>query len=55
MAQVPWGDVQTAESTATITDVLVEADWPPGVNATYSISDFTFDTYSLSFFGNHWH
>jgi len=55
MAQVPWGDVQSAESTATITDVLVEADWPPGVNATYSISDFTFDTYSLSFFGNHWH
>jgi hypothetical protein len=55
MAQVPWGDVQTAESTAKITDVLVEADWPPGVNATYSISDFTFDTYSLSFFGNHWH
>jgi hypothetical protein len=45
MAQVPWADVKAAESTATMTDVLVEADWPPGVNATYSISDFSFDGY----------
>ena len=55
MAQVPWGDVQTAESTATITDVLVEADWPPGVIATYNIGAFNFDGYVLSDFGNHWH
>jgi hypothetical protein len=55
MAQVPWNDVKAAESTATMTDVLVEADFPPGVNATYNISDFSFDGYNLSFFGNHWH
>lgn len=55
MAQVPWSDIQTAEGSAAITDVLVEADWPPGVSATYSISDFSFDGYALSFFGNHFH
>jgi hypothetical protein len=53
MAQVPWGDIQTAEGSATVTDVLVEADFPPGVSATYNISDFNFDGYDLSFFGNH--
>jgi len=55
MAQVPWADVTAAEGTAKVTDVLVEADWPPGVSATYTISDFSFDGYNLNFFGNHWH
>jgi hypothetical protein len=53
MAFVPWADVQTAEGSAKVTDVLIEADSNPG--DTYNISAFNFDGFNLSFFGNHWH
>jgi hypothetical protein len=43
---VTWAQVQAAEGTATITDALVEADFP--TNHTYSIADFTFDNYGPS-------
>jgi hypothetical protein len=43
-----WGDIQNAEGSATVTDALIEVDFP--ANATYNITDFTFDGYSLSFF-----
>jgi hypothetical protein len=55
MAQVPWGDVQTAEGTAKVTDVLVEADGGQSDGTTDVITDFNFDGYDLSFFGNHFH
>jgi hypothetical protein len=55
MAQVPWGDVQTAEGSATITDVLIEADGGQSDGTTDVITDFNFDGYDLSFFGNHFH
>jgi hypothetical protein len=45
-AFVPWSEVQTVEGGATITDALVEADFP--TNHTYSIADFTFDNYGPS-------
>jgi len=47
MAFVSWADVQNAEGSATVTDVLIEADFPP-TNYTYSILDFTFDNYGPS-------
>jgi hypothetical protein len=46
MAFVSWADVQNAEGSATVTDVLIEADFP--ANFTYSISDFQFDGYHPS-------
>jgi hypothetical protein len=45
-AFVTWDDVQTAEGSATITDVVIEADFP--TDYTYSISDFSFDGYGPS-------
>ena len=46
MSFVSWPQVQAAEGSATITDVLIEADFP--TNYTYSILNFTFDNYGPS-------
>jgi hypothetical protein len=43
-----WTDVQTAEGSATVTNAVVEADWPPSSSAV--IDDFTYDGYQLSDF-----
>jgi hypothetical protein len=43
MSFVSWAQVQAAEGSATITDALIEADFP--TNYTYSIADFTYDNY----------
>ena len=48
MSHVSWGAIQFAEAGKTVTDALIEADFP--ANATYNVTDFTFDSYSLSFF-----
>jgi hypothetical protein len=43
MSFVSWAQVQAAEGGATITDALIEADFP--TNHTYSIANFTYDNY----------
>jgi hypothetical protein len=48
MSNVTWSAIQGAETGQTVTDALIEADFP--ANATYNVTDFTFDGYSLSFF-----
>jgi hypothetical protein len=48
MSFVSWAQVQTAEGGATITDALIEADFP--TNHTYTIADFTYDGYVPSNF-----
>jgi hypothetical protein len=48
MSNVMWSAIQGAETGRTVTDALIEADFP--ANATYNITDFMFDGYPLSFF-----
>jgi hypothetical protein len=48
MSNVTWSAIQGAETGQTVTDALIDADFP--ANATYNVTDFTFDGYSLSFF-----
>jgi hypothetical protein len=48
MSHVSWSAIKSAETGETVTDALIDADFP--ANATYNIIDFTFDSYSLSFF-----
>jgi hypothetical protein len=55
MAQVPWSDVLTAEGSAAITDVLIEADGGQSDGTTDVISAFNFDLYDLNDFTNHYH
>jgi hypothetical protein len=50
-----WGDIQTAEGSATVIDAAIEVDFGLSPPDTYSITGFNFDTYDLSFFGNHWY
>jgi hypothetical protein len=50
---VSWADVLSVEGSATVTDVLIEADSNPG--DTYHISSFSFDGYVLDDFTNHFH
>jgi hypothetical protein len=45
-----WTDLQSAEGSATVTDALIEADFP--ANATYNITGFTYDGYDMSNFGS---
>jgi hypothetical protein len=53
MPFVTWDDVKAAEGSATVTDVLIEADSNAG--DTYHISNFSFDDYVLNDFTNHFH
>src|SRR5207245_9166518 len=48
MSHVSWSAIKSAETGETVTDALIDADFP--ANATYNITDFTFDSYSLIFF-----
>jgi hypothetical protein len=48
MSRVTWGDIQTAETGQTVTDALIEADFP--ANATYNVNTFQFDGYQPSDF-----
>jgi hypothetical protein len=50
MSHVTWSAIQTAETGQTVTDALIEADFP--TSATYNVTDFHFDGYQLSDFTN---
>ena len=50
MSNVTWSAIQGVESGQTVTDALIEADFP--ANATYNVTDFMFDGYPLRFFTN---
>jgi hypothetical protein len=50
-----WADIQNAETGATVDAALIEADGGVPDGTTFVIGDFSFDTYNLAFFGNHWH
>ena len=46
MSRVTWNAIQGAETGQTVTDALIDADFP--ANATYNVTAFQFDGYGPS-------